>query len=140
MRILVGVSLGLLMAAPANACTKLPAKSATNVPISAVNAGETKRTAVRVCGRTLATATLTGSGTRHKNGTRIGHASAAGTRVAWIEERHRNGVRTAIVTLADARRGVLRRFVVRRERTRLRAQIHVLLTREGDLAWTAGTA
>jgi hypothetical protein len=140
MRILAGVVLALLFAAPANACTKLPAKSGTDVPISASNAGETKRTAVRVCGRTLATATLTGSGTRHKDGARLGEASAAGHRVAWIEERHSNGLRTAIVTLADARRGVLRRFVVRRDRSRLRSQIHVLLTRRGDLAWTAGTA
>jgi hypothetical protein len=140
MRILAGVVLALLFAAPANACTELPAKSGTDVPISAFNAGETKRTAVRVCGRTLATATLSGSGTRHKDGTRIGEASAAGHRVAWIEERHRNGLRAAIVTLADARRGVLQRFVVRRDRSRLRSQIHVLLTREGDLAWAAGTA
>ncbi len=140
MRILAGVGLALLFAAPANACTELPTRSGTDVPISAFNAGETKRTAVRVCGRTLATATLTGSGTRHKDGTRLGEASAAGHRVAWIEERHRNGQRTAIVTLADARRGVLRRFVARRDRSRLRSQIHVLLTREGDLAWTAGTA
>jgi hypothetical protein len=136
---LLAVVLAFLVFAPsAHACVKLPAKSATKVPISASRAGKTTRTAVKVCGRTLATARLTGTG-KLKRGTRIGEASAAGNRVAWIEERHGDGTRIAIVTLADANRGVLRRFVARRDRTTVNAQPHVLLTVQGDLAWAAGT-
>jgi hypothetical protein len=142
MRVLLAVMVASasVWAAPAHACVRLPARSATDVKISAADRGSVERTAVRVCGRTLASATLTGSGTRHKGGTRIVDASAAGHRVAWIEERHRRGARTAIVTLADARRGVLRRFVARRDRSPRRARLHVLLTREGDLAYSAGTS
>jgi hypothetical protein len=136
---LLGIGLAFLaVPSPAPACVKLPAKSATKVPISTSSAGTTTQTAVRVCGDTITTARLKGSGKR-KRGTRIGAASAAGKRVAWIEERHDGSTRTAIVTLADARRGVLRRFVARRDRTTVNAQLHVLLTVQGDLAWAAGT-
>jgi hypothetical protein len=101
----LAVVLALVVFAPsAHACVKLPAKSATRVPIGTSSARKTTRTAVKVCGRTLATAVLTRSG-KNKQGARIGEASAAGNREAWIEERHGGGTRTAIITLADADSG-----------------------------------
>jgi hypothetical protein len=119
--VLAGVVAAGVLAPPAQACTRLPAPSATEV---AIDHG------LRVCakGRSVMLA-------RHARA-----ASAAGHRVAWIEQRRRRGVRTAIVTLARVGRRVrvLRRFVAERRRTRERAELDVLLTREGDLAWTAG--
>ena len=88
----------------------------------------------------VARATLTGSGTRHKNGTRIGEASAAGNRVAWIEKRHASGERD---------HGGHRHQRPTRHRAPFRgsppahpktATLHVLLTRQGDLAWATGTS
>ncbi len=136
-----------VLAPPAHACTVLPSNSATKVPILRVgtdNEDGPKRTVLRVCvdGRTVQLARA-----RHRErkgvytGVRIGAASAAGHRVAWIEERHRGGVRTATVTLARVGRAVrvLRRFVAQRQRTRENAELDVLLTRQGDLAWLSGT-
>src|SRR5689334_5794951 len=106
--ILAGVLAASLCAPPAHACTRLPAPSATGVPIHVVDVHGTKRTALRVCvgGRVveLARATQHKRGERF-SGTRIGAASAAGHRVAWIFERHRGGLRTAVVTLAVVGRG-----------------------------------
>jgi hypothetical protein len=145
----LALSAGLVaagLAAPAaHACTPLPARSATSVPISVVNVNdETKRTALRVCagGRSveLARAVLHERDRRH-SGSRLGAASAAGHRVAWIEEHHVRGTRTAVVALAAVGRKVriLRRFTAQRQRTRDSAELDVLLTRQGDLAWLAGT-
>jgi hypothetical protein len=139
MRILFVVLVVLVLAAPAEACVTLPADSATNVRVGVRTSASTVRTVVRVCGHELATASLSGSSAKRRSGTRIGDASAAGRRVAWIEERHRRGVRTAIVTLANAKGRVLRRFVAERRRTVVQAELHVILTREGDLAYSAGT-
>jgi hypothetical protein len=143
--ILGGVVAAGLVASPAHACTRLPAPSAKNVPISIVKVNEeTKRTAVRVCvaGRAveLARATQHQRDGRY-SGVRLGAASAAGHRVAWIEERHGRGTRTAVVTLAAVGRKVrvLRRFIAHRQRTRQNAEVDVVLTRQGDLAWLAGT-
>jgi len=91
---------------------------------------------LRVCGKVFARAV------RHKlTGVRIGAASAAGKRVAWIEEHHRSGVRFAVVTVAAlGRKGrVLQRFTSQREHSREEMDLDVLLTRQGDVAWTAGT-
>ena len=140
MRILAGVGLVLLFVAPAQACTKLPARSATKVPVRTADVGRTKTTTIGICGRALARATLTGSGTRRQSGARIGEASAAGNRVAWIEERHASGERTTVVSVYQAGRGIVRRFVSRSHRTAKTATLHVLLTRQGDLAWAAGTS
>jgi len=139
MRILAGVGLALLFAAPAQACTKLPARSATEVPVKTADVGRTKTTTIGICGRTIARATLTNSRTRRQSGARIGEASAAGDRVAWIEERHAGGERTTVVSVYQVGRGIVRRFVARRQRTAKTAALHVLLTRGGDLAWAAGT-
>lgn len=124
----------------ASACTALPAPSAQGVPVNVFALGErAQRTVLRVCvhGRTVELA----RGTMRAGGVRIGAASAAGHRVAWIAERRRGRVRTVTVTLAAVGRRVrvLRRFTVQRQRTRLSAHLDVLLTREGDLAWAAGT-
>src|SRR4051812_34492137 len=145
LELLAGVVAAGLAAPEAHACTPLPAPSAKNVPISVVNVrDETKRTALRVCadGRTveLARAVLHTRDGRH-NGSRIGAASAAGQRVAWIEERHVRGTRRTVVTLAAVGRKVriLRRFTAQRQRTRESAELDVLLKRQGDLAWLSGT-
>src|ERR1700754_2469022 len=145
LELLAGVVAAGLAAPAGPPRTPLPARSAKNVPISVVNVSDgTKRTALRVCvdGRTveLARAVLHESDRRH-NGSRIGAASAAGHRVAWIEERHVRGIRTAVVALAAVGRKVriLRRFTTQRQRTRDSAELHVLLTRQGDLAWLSGT-
>jgi hypothetical protein len=112
-----------VFAAPAD-CTPLPAPSATHVAIHGH--------APRVCvgGRSVALA-------RHAH---VGAASAAGHRVAWIEERRRRGIRTTVVTLARVGRRVhvLRRFTAERRRSGERADLGVLLTRQGDLAWAVG--
>ena len=141
--ILAGVLLAAVPA-PAAACTSLPAPSATNVPIAVVKTSErTRRTALRVCvdGRKvqLARGTFT-QGRRRSSGVRIGAASAAGNRVAWIAERHRDGLRRLVVTVAAVGRNVrvVRRLTAHTLRTRFSADLAVLLTREGDLAWTAG--
>jgi hypothetical protein len=145
LELLAGVIAAGLAAPAAHACTPLPARSAMNVPISVVSAKDgTKRSALRVCvgGRSveLARAVLH-ERDRRPSGGRIGAASAAGRRVAWIEERHVRGVRTAVVALAAVGRKVriLRRFTAQRQRTRQSAELDVLLTRQGDLAWLAGT-
>ena len=143
--ILAGVVVAGLAGPPAYACTPLPASSATDVPISVVEAHDaTTRTALRVCvdGRRvqLARATQRERVGRY-SGARVGAASAAGHRVAWIEERHRGGIRTAVVTVAAVGRRVrvLRRFTTQRERTRDKAEVDVLLTDQGDVAWLSGT-
>lgn len=126
----------------AHGCAALPAPSAKYVAVSVVKVDEhTKRTALRVCvgGRRVELA----RGTFHEDrgGVRVGAASAAGNRVAWIEEHARGRTRTAVVTLAAVGREVrvLRRFTAHRERTRSELLTDVLLTRQGDLAWSAGT-
>lgn len=143
--IVAGVVVGALLApAAAQACTSLPAPSAKYVPISVAEVDDdTERTALRVCvnGRRVELARGTyRERDRRRRGLRIAAASAAGRRVAWIEERHRGGVRTATVSLAAVGREVrvLRRFTVHRTRTRSVGELDVLLTRHGDLAWTAG--
>ena len=147
LKILVGVVAAGLVTPPAHACTRLPAPSAKYVQISVVKVNEeTKRTALRVCvdGRAveLARATQRNRPYGRYSGVRIGAASAAGHRVAWIEERHHRGTRTSVVTVARVGRTirVLRRFTVERRRTRQRALVDVLLTREGDLAWLSGSS
>jgi hypothetical protein len=134
-----------LTAPAAHACTPLPASSAKYVPVSVVKVNdETKRTALRVCvdGRTLelARGVLHVRDRRH-SGSRIGAASAAGSRVAWVEDRHVCGIRSSVVTLAAVGRKVRirRRFTTQRVRTRNSAELDVLLTRQGDLAWLSGT-
>src|SRR3954452_25046469 len=88
---LLGVVLACCaVASPAHACVKLPAKSATAVPIATSSARKVTRTAVTVCGDTLATAVLTGAA-KSARGTGIGEASAAGDKIAWIEERREGG-------------------------------------------------
>jgi hypothetical protein len=142
--IVAGVMAAGVLAPQAHACTRLPARSATAVSIDRVFSGySTERDTLRVCagGRTVTLARATAHGLLRLSGRRIGAASAAGHRVAWIEERHRGGVGTAIVTVARVGRRVrvLRRFVAERERTREGADLDVLLARRGLLAWTAGT-
>ena len=138
-------TLALLAPSAAHACTALPAPSAKYVPISVVKVDEdTKRTALRVCvdGRRVELARGAMRERRRSDaGVRVGAASAAGHRVAWIEERVHGRARTAVVTLAAVGREVrvLRRFTAYRTRTRLSLQTDVLLTRRGELAWTAGT-
>jgi hypothetical protein len=65
----------------------------------------------------------------------VGHSRVRG--LDAIEERHVGGVRTAVVTLAAVghRVRILRRFTAQRRRTRHPAELDVLLTRQGDLAW-----
>jgi hypothetical protein len=107
--------------ASADACVKLPAPSATAVAVH--------HHVVRVCGHTVARAPG------------IRAASAAGHRVAWIEERHRGGVRTSLVTVARVGRTVrvLERYTAERRRTKDRATLRVILTRRGDVAWASST-
>ncbi|RKQ90343.1 hypothetical protein C8N24_0144 [Solirubrobacter pauli] len=126
----------------AHGCAALPAPSAKYVPVSVVKVDEhAKRTALRVCvgGRRVELAR--GSFDEERGGVRVGAASAAGNRVAWIEEHARGRTRAAVVTLAAVGREVrvLRRFTAYRTRTRAGLQTDVLLTRAGDLAWSAGT-
>jgi len=117
-----------------------PAPSGTPVRISVVERSkDVKTSALRVCGHLLARGTARGD---YKfTGMRVGQASAAGHRVAWIEERHRGGERVTTVSVARVGRDVrvLRRFVVQRVRTRYPAQLGVVLTRQGDLAWMSGS-
>lgn len=128
----------------AHGCAAVPAPSAANVPVNHFEVDErTRRTVLRVCvdGRTVELARGTfREGRRRSSGVRIGAASAAGHRVAWIAERHHGGVRRLVVTVAAVGRKprVVRRFTAHRLRTRASASLDVLLTREGDLAWTAG--
>src|SRR3954452_6720865 len=124
--VLAGVVATGLLAPPAHAaCTQLPAPSATKVAID-------RHAALHVCAEGRVALLDRGP---------VGAASAAGHRVAWIEQRHRHGIRTATVTLARVGRRVrvLRRFAAERRRTREKAALDVLLTRAGDLAWAAGT-
>lgn len=144
--IVAGAVAAAFLAPPAaHACTtQLPAPSANHVPISVVKVDEdAERTALRVCaGRReheLARGTWRDR-RRGADGVRIGAASAAGNRVAWIEERSRGVARETVVTVARVGREVrvLRRFTATRQRTSSPIHIDVLLTRAGDLAWSAG--
>ena len=148
MRLTIALALvgALGLAAPAYGCPTLPARSAAEVPI--IGGGDVddgpSRTVLRVCvgGRAVQIARARGHQRRGRfSGSRIGAASSAGHRVAWIEERHRGGTRAAIVTVARVGRAVrvLRRFVVQRQRTAQSAELDVLLTQQGDLAWLSGT-
>ncbi|RKQ90344.1 hypothetical protein C8N24_0145 [Solirubrobacter pauli] len=143
--LLVAGALLALFPSSAAACTALPAPSATKVPIHRFKVDErTQRTVLRVCvhGHTVELARgRFREGRRRSSGVRVGAAGAAGHRVAWITERHRGGLRTSEVTLASVGRAVrvLRRFTVQRQRAHVSAQLDVLLTRAGDLAWTAGS-
>src|SRR3954451_9300664 len=138
-----GVIAAGLIAPPAHACTPLPARSGKYVQVSVLRVHhDTDRTAVRVCvrGRRIELARGTQRDGR-RDGVRIGAASAAGHRVAWIEARRRHGIRTVVVTLAAVGRRVrvLKRFPVQRAHTIFQSEMGVVVTREGDLAWAAGT-
>ncbi|MDA0184991.1 hypothetical protein OJ997_32100 [Solirubrobacter phytolaccae] len=136
----IALAMVLLTPSAARACTTLPTPSAKRVPISVVKVNdETKRTALRVCGHELARGTMRERLGKGATGRRVAAASTAGHRVAWIEERRRGRDRRVVLTLARVGREVrvLRRLEVQRTRTIYAAVTDVLLTREGDLAWSA---